>query len=101
MHIEIEIVILLKLFTINQVWSDDLAYLAGLNTRDCNFNHDQCHNTDDFRAAGQNLGMVSTSNDEFGNSDVIRQIIVGMWFDEHKNANMNVINNFIPQTDPK
>lgn len=28
-----------------QVWNDELAKLAGLNTRNCSFGHDSCRNT--------------------------------------------------------
>lgn len=28
-----------------QKWDEELAYLAGLNTRNCTFSHDECRNT--------------------------------------------------------
>jgi hypothetical protein len=38
-------------------WNDELAYLATLNAIKCDFNHDECRATDEYKYAGQNLAI--------------------------------------------
>lgn len=72
-------------------WDDELAYLAGLNVKTCQFEHDVCHNTDAFAWAGQNLAV----NSWYGGTEDIQALLLGqidMWFNEHHDSNMNNIN---------
>lgn len=40
-------------------WDDELAYLAGLNVKTCEYGYDQCHNTINFKYSGQIIGRRS------------------------------------------
>lgn len=37
------------------IWLSELAELAELNVKQCKMEHDQCHNTENFKGSGQNL----------------------------------------------
>lgn len=72
------------------VWSDELAFLAHLNTRQCRMNHDACRNTNDFRFSGQNLGAMGTSAAHLDPANVIDNRIAA-WYDEHPFATQDDI----------
>lgn len=76
-------------------WSPELAKLAALNVLQCAMKHDACHNTNKFKASGQNLAMISYSGAESArtNQELLTSSI-NMWWNENKNANMNVISSF-------
>lgn len=73
------------------IWNDDLAWLAELNTRQCEMRHDACRNTPAFRWAGQNLGSWGTSGAHFEPANVVNTM-VDMWYDEHPFATQADIN---------
>lgn len=77
-----------------QTWDKELAYLAGLNTRNCCFGHDECRNTEKYKSAGQNLASISKWRRFPVTTDVIRESIDDLWFKEYKYANMSYINQF-------
>lgn len=78
-------------------WDDELAYVAGLNVKTCEYEHDECRNTDAFSWSGQNLAK----NWWYGMSGDIKTLLleqIDMWFDEHNDSDMSVIN-AIPEDD--
>ncbi|BFG01504.1 antigen 5 like allergen Cul n 1-like [Drosophila madeirensis] len=76
-------------------WNPELAKLAALNVKQCKMNHDACHNTQTFKASGQNLAMYGYSGPQSGMT--IPQLItasVNMWWGEQKDASMTIINKY-------
>lgn len=73
------------------VWSDELAFLAQLNTRQCKMSHDACRNTNSFRYSGQNLGAMATSAGHYAPDYVVNDTI-SRWYNEHPNALQGDIN---------
>ncbi|XP_037932232.1 antigen 5 like allergen Cul n 1-like [Teleopsis dalmanni] len=70
-------------------WSNELAYLAGLNVRQCAMKHDQCHNTYAFPTASQNLGFIgNTRLFAFFRIDWIIKNRINEWWQEYKLINM-------------
>ncbi|EDW65953.1 venom allergen-1 [Drosophila virilis] len=76
-------------------WSPELATLAALNVRQCAMEHDACHNTNKFKASGQNLAMISYTGAQASrtNAELLTSSI-NSWWSELKNANMVVINSY-------
>lgn len=76
-------------------WDDDLAYLAQLNVQECDFNHDQCHDTSKFTYSGQNLGMKMSPDlgFQFDEAEAFTTTIDG-WFAENKDCTQAHINSF-------
>ncbi|KAL7743289.1 hypothetical protein ACLKA6_012458 [Drosophila palustris] len=72
-------------------WSPELARLAELNVHQCQMKHDACHNTNKFKNSGQNLAIISSTG--LTNEQLLTACI-NMWWNENKNANMNVINSY-------
>lgn len=72
-------------------WDDELAYLAELNVRQCQMNHDQCRDTDKFRYAGQNLAYMGGGTET--NAERIKHRIRA-WFDEYKDADASYIDRY-------
>lgn len=72
-------------------WSPELAKLAEYNVRRCYFAHDDCHNTNKFRYAGQNLAMTQWSPNMI--TDVRSELIdhLNSWFKEHKKCPLSAI----------
>lgn len=74
----------INIFAIIQQWNDELAYFAELNVKQCQMNHDACHNTEEFHWSGQNLagsGSTLNINIEKAISDGITR-----WYNEYKDA---------------
>lgn len=72
-------------------WDDELAYLAGLNVKTCNYGHDQCRNTDTFGFAGQNIAKKWW----YGKNPEIKTLLleqINNWFGEFKDSDMSKIN---------
>lgn len=72
-------------------WDDELAHLAGLNVKTCNYGHDQCRNTNTFKMSGQNLAKNWWS----GSNPVIEDMVleqIDSWFGENKDSDMTKIN---------
>lgn len=67
------------------VWNNDLAWLAELNTKQCQMNHDACHNTAQFKYSGQNLGAMGISNSHYDPAVVVNGV-VNSWYNENSNA---------------
>lgn len=67
------------------LWSNELASLAELNTKQCNMKHDRCRNTDKFQTSGQNLAWAATS-EPLSPAEIRFEVINGIsrWFNEHK-----------------
>lgn len=72
-------------------WDWDLAYLAGLNVKTCEFDHDQCRNTVNYPYSGQNIARKSYRNKNFSLREILEKQIQA-WFDEHEFSNMKEIN---------
>ncbi|KAL5287519.1 Ag5r.2 family protein [Megaselia abdita] len=73
-------------------WDDELAYMAGLNVKTCNYGHDECRNTNAFKFSGQNLAK----NWWYGQDSGIKELVLGQidgWFSENKDSDMSKINN--------
>ncbi|KAJ6634614.1 Antigen 5 like allergen Cul n 1 [Pseudolycoriella hygida] len=66
-------------------WSDELAFLAELNTKQCKMNHDACRNTNNFIYSGQNLGSMGVSGAHYQAEYVINDTI-SRWYNEHPYA---------------
>lgn len=73
-------------------WNEELAELAELNVKSCQFKHDECRNTDLYRQAGQNLaiGYYPVREDIF---DILKRF-TNLWFDEYKDATQQVMDEF-------
>lgn len=74
--------------------------MAGFNARSCVFAHDKCHNTPSYPMAGQNIAVMSSTGGYMNTTEVLTDLI-NDWFDEYKNANMTLINEFEPQPGPE
>ncbi|XP_037040532.1 antigen 5 like allergen Cul n 1-like [Bradysia coprophila] len=63
-------------------WDPTLAHLAGLNVRRCLVRQDNCRNTEQFNAVGQNVGTMFF----LGNmpADIIINTVTDAWFDERR-----------------
>ncbi|CAO1421979.1 unnamed protein product [Diamesa serratosioi] len=77
------------------LWSNELASLAELNSKQCNMKHDRCRNTDKFQTSGQNLAWQSTS-DPISPAEIRFAVINGIskWFNENKYAEGKDIDSF-------
>ncbi|CAO1441344.1 unnamed protein product [Diamesa hyperborea] len=77
------------------LWSNELAALAELNTKQCNMKHDRCRNTDKFQTSGQNLAW-SANSEPLTQTDVRNAIINGIsrWFMEYKYTEESDIDSF-------
>lgn len=73
-------------------WDDELAELAELNAKSCQFKHDECRNTNLYRQAGQNLalGYYPVPTDIF---DILEKL-TNLWFNEFKDANQQVMDEY-------
>ncbi|XP_055550225.1 antigen 5 like allergen Cul n 1-like isoform X2 [Wyeomyia smithii] len=74
-------------------WSPELATVAASNARRCVYGHDQCHNTEEFKYAGQNIAQLSFQGMTMSDSDLIDGFIYA-WFSEYIHANPNIIARF-------
>ncbi|XP_053692719.1 venom allergen 5-like [Sabethes cyaneus] len=72
------------------VWSDELAKVTAANARRCVFGHDQCRNTADFKAAGQNIASKSYYGMTISVTDLIKGF-VDSWYSEYSYANPSYI----------
>ncbi|XP_001663083.2 venom allergen 5-like [Aedes aegypti] len=75
------------------IWDNELAYLAELNVKQCQMEHDACRSTAQFKYAGQNLAFSWTSGSLKKHNENIRHNIM-KWFMEHKDAKMDHIRKF-------
>uniref|UniRef100_A0A182JKC2 Venom allergen-1 n=1 Tax=Anopheles atroparvus TaxID=41427 RepID=A0A182JKC2_ANOAO len=64
-------------------WDNELASQAGHNARSCQFAHDQCRNTQEFRWSGQNLAMKQFYGQTLSVESLIDDFAT-MWWDEYK-----------------
>lgn len=74
-------------------WHSELAELAKLNIIKCYMEHDDCHNTKEFRHAGQNLAISSWRGREESIADII-DLQIQMWFNEFQDCSMEYIYEF-------
>lgn len=82
----------------SQYWDADLAYVAGFVARKCRMQHDRCRSTVKYPQSGQNLGQTSASGAYTDDTAAINEM-VSLWFDEYRNANMDVMRSFRPTSD--
>lgn len=75
------------------VWSKELAWLAELNTKQCEMKHDECRSTLLHEYAGQNLGEMGTSGDHYKPSVVVDRMI-NSWYEENQYALQSDIKQF-------
>lgn len=73
-------------------WDDELAHLAGLNVLQCNMQHDDCHNTEDFEYSGQNLAFVLHYTRQ--TSVTIFKHVLNLWYNEVVNFDMDYLRAF-------
>jgi hypothetical protein len=64
-------------------WDDTLADLAEMNAMKCTMHHSDCMNTPEFKQAGQNVGIQSTTG-EFPDDKEAAKMIFTPWFEEYK-----------------
>lgn len=76
------------------VWDDELEYLAYLNAIRCDFNHDDCRNTNRFRNSGQNIAWRWDPANEAPSAGDAVLWAIDYWFSEYTLADMSVINSF-------
>lgn len=76
------------------VWSPELQRLATLNSKQCDMDHDDCRNTENFKRSGQNLAWRASPNPFTGliNQSVVDS--VGKWFNEYLNAEVRDIDSY-------
>lgn len=60
-RLNIDLMPLQQINITNQIWDDELHYLASLNARTCLLKHDDCNHSYRFRNVGQNLLALSRS----------------------------------------
>ncbi|KAL5278099.1 Ag5r.2 family protein [Megaselia abdita] len=73
-------------------WDDDLAYMARLTVKKCDYGSNYCINTNKYRISGQNWAKHYW----YGFSETISSLLESQmtsWFDKYKLSNMNFINN--------
>ncbi|TDG40357.1 hypothetical protein AWZ03_013222 [Drosophila navojoa] len=76
-------------------WSPELAKLAAFNVRQCEMKHDACHNTNKFKASGQNLAVIGyTGSGSARSTQELLTSSINSWWNERKDANMNVIRRY-------
>lgn len=76
-----------------QQWDNELAYLADLNARSCEYGHDVCRATNKYHWAGQNIARRGNTKGYEKTTNAIKNMVSG-WFNEYKDANMNYINSY-------
>ncbi|KAG5683321.1 hypothetical protein PVAND_012607 [Polypedilum vanderplanki] len=74
-------------------WNDELTYIATVNAFNCDFEHDKCRNTDDYKFSGQNLARRGKSDDYPEDNWALEDSING-WYAEVENATQSDIDNF-------
>ncbi|XP_037818694.1 antigen 5 like allergen Cul n 1-like [Lucilia sericata] len=73
-------------------WDDELASLAEYNVLQCKMNHDKCHNTEDFKYSGQNLGEMGFRGNANDTANIQKSI--EMWFEEKKDVKQSIIDKY-------
>jgi hypothetical protein len=75
-------------------WHDELEFIARANALNCNYKHDTCLNTKEFKFVGQNLAFRSQSN---GYPEVNQAIdaMIQDWYSEVKDTKQSDINRFM------
>ncbi|KAH8415957.1 hypothetical protein KR222_005134 [Zaprionus bogoriensis] len=76
------------------VWDEELEYLATLNLKTCDLEHDDCNNSYRYRNVGQNLCGVDRLR---GMPLDVRGIVkntMGLWFGEHPLIDSSYITQF-------
>lgn len=68
-----------------QRWDHELAYLAELNVKKCQMQHDDCIKTDQFPVAGQNLYWMGSSTYDNDVNKILANA-VNSWYSEIKDA---------------
>lgn len=81
-----------------QVWDEDLAYVASFNVRGCLMQHDDCQATTAYPYSGQNIAYRVQKKKYLDDKDSVVKMIA-QWFDEYENADMSVIDNYSDATD--
>ncbi|EDW63016.1 venom allergen-1 [Drosophila virilis] len=68
-------------------WDPELARLAELNVKQCQMEHDDCHNTKIYKNSGQNLYIVGTTGSgESDAADILRNAVAD-WATEAEHIN--------------
>ncbi|XP_023302468.2 antigen 5 like allergen Cul n 1-like [Lucilia cuprina] len=73
-------------------WDDELAKLAEYNVMQCKMNHDDCHNTEDFKYSGQNLGSIGFSDNKNDTEQITKSI--KLWFEEKKDVDQSILDEY-------
>ncbi|XP_013105494.2 antigen 5 like allergen Cul n 1 [Stomoxys calcitrans] len=73
-------------------WDDELAALAHYNVLQCKMEHDDCHDTLDYHASGQNLAERWYTGAP--NMDKLFQQSVDMWYNEVQYSNRDYIKSY-------
>ncbi|XP_055911692.1 antigen 5 like allergen Cul n 1-like [Eupeodes corollae] len=74
-------------------WDDELAYLALLNLKTCNLDHDECYNTYRYRNSGQCLYGLYSKRSHINMTNLLEQA-VGGWFSEYNLIDSSYISSF-------
>lgn len=75
------------------IWNNELAQIACYNAITCEFKHDKCRSTDDFKYAGQNLAIVGQSKGYKPFRDAYEDLHT-KWFLEHQHCDMKNIRKY-------
>ncbi|GAB0098203.1 hypothetical protein DMENIID0001_139130 [Sergentomyia squamirostris] len=76
------------------MWNDDLAYLATVHVKHCQFEHDKCRATPDFPYAGQNLAFHATTGHLDKNLTGIVSFMIDEWFNEYSLVSPDCVDKF-------
>ncbi|CAD7090073.1 unnamed protein product [Hermetia illucens] len=76
------------------VWDEELAYLASLNALRCDFEHDECRNTDSYRNSGQSLAWRWDPMESVPQPKDALTWAIDYWFGEHVDSNMQQIDRY-------
>ncbi|EDV92479.1 antigen 5 like allergen Cul n 1 [Drosophila grimshawi] len=74
-------------------WDEELAQMAALHAKRCQFAHDQCRNTQRFQISGQNIGYFWIGREFKSHSRRMKSFVLH-WFREYKDANQSYIDSF-------
>ena len=75
------------------VWSNELQRMATLNSKQCDMDHDECRNTENFKKSGQNLAWKASPTPFPLLKDAVVDSI-GKWFNEYMNAEVRDIDSY-------
>lgn len=74
-------------------WNAELSTLAALTANKCDFAHDNCRNTDQFKTVGQNIAEYKSRSVTI-DFKVVIGLIIDSWLKQAENCNMKLIESY-------